>query len=99
MGDFGQRVVRPELRAGTVVSVATAGDLALDGSLHSIPEWDAAALMRLFRERLLQRLLDRRAISDELVGKLLAWRHPGFRKQLIRSPRVRTLLAYGHARN
>lgn len=49
--------------------------------------------------RRVQRLLDKRAISDELVGKLLAWRHPGFRKQLIRSPRVRTLLAYGHARN
>jgi len=34
--------------------------------------------MRLFRERLLERLLDERAISEELIGKLLAWRHPGF---------------------
>jgi hypothetical protein len=34
--------------------------------------------MRLFRERLLGSLLDRRAISQELVQKLLAWRHPGF---------------------
>ena len=34
--------------------------------------------MRLFRERLLARLLDKHAISRELVAKLLAWRHPGF---------------------
>jgi hypothetical protein len=34
--------------------------------------------MRLFRERLLARLVERRAISKELVGKLLAWRHSGF---------------------
>ena len=34
--------------------------------------------MRLFRERLLERLLDTKAISRELVAKLLAWRHPGF---------------------
>ena len=35
-------------------------------------------LMTLFRERLLARLLERHAISHELVQKLLAWRHPGF---------------------
>jgi hypothetical protein len=40
--------------------------------------WDAERLMRLFRERLLSSLLDKRAISLELVHKLLAWRHPGF---------------------
>lgn len=34
--------------------------------------------MRLFRERLLARLVEQRAISKELVAKLLAWRHPGF---------------------
>ena len=34
--------------------------------------------MRLFRERLLKSLLDKHAISQELVKKLLAWRHPGF---------------------
>jgi hypothetical protein len=34
--------------------------------------------MTLFRERILARLLDRHAISRELVQKLLAWRHPGF---------------------
>ncbi len=36
------------------------------------------ALMMLFRERLLERLLDSHAISQELVEKLLAWKHPGF---------------------
>jgi hypothetical protein len=34
--------------------------------------------MTLFRERILAGLLDRHAISRELVQKLLAWRHPGF---------------------
>ena len=34
--------------------------------------------MRLFREQLLGSLVDQRAISQELVQKLLAWRHPGF---------------------
>jgi len=36
------------------------------------------AVMCLFRERLLARLLKAHAISRELVAKLLAWRHPGF---------------------
>ena len=34
--------------------------------------------MRLFRERLLARLIERHAISEELARKLLAWKHPGF---------------------
>jgi hypothetical protein len=34
--------------------------------------------MRLFRERLLVRLVARHAISTELAHKLLSWRHPGF---------------------
>ena len=34
--------------------------------------------MRLFRERLLARLVESHAISPELVAKLLAWKHPGF---------------------
>jgi len=34
--------------------------------------------MRLFRERLLARLVEAHAISPELVKKLLVWRHPGF---------------------
>jgi len=38
--------------------------------------------MGLFRERLLARLRDRHAISQELVRKLLAWRHPGFSAHL-----------------
>jgi hypothetical protein len=40
--------------------------------------WDGAEVMRLFRERLLARLVERHAISEELVQKLFAWRHPGF---------------------
>jgi hypothetical protein len=34
--------------------------------------------MKLFRERLLARLIERHAISEELARKLLSWRHPGF---------------------
>jgi hypothetical protein len=34
--------------------------------------------MNLFRERLLARLIERHAISEELARRLLAWRHPGF---------------------
>jgi hypothetical protein len=83
-----------DARPGIVVSVATAGDLlqwhphlhliatdaarAPDGSWHALPEWDSARLMTLFRARLLARLVEARAISKELVAKLLAWRHPGF---------------------
>jgi hypothetical protein len=81
-------------RPGIVVSIATAGDLlqwhphlhllvsdaarAADGSWQTLPGWDASLLMGLFRERLLARLVESHAISQELVAKLLAWRHPGF---------------------
>ncbi len=34
--------------------------------------------MRLFRERLLARLIEKHAIAQELATKLMAWRHPGF---------------------
>src|SRR5574341_2178905 len=34
--------------------------------------------MKLFREGLLARLIERHAISEQLARKLLAWRHPGF---------------------
>jgi hypothetical protein len=34
--------------------------------------------MKLFRERLLARLIECHASSEELARKLLAWRHPGF---------------------
>src|SRR5712691_10620138 len=58
--------------------MATDGGRGRDGTWHPVPEWDSVQLMRLFRERLLARLVERRAISKELVGKLLVWRHPGF---------------------
>jgi len=75
-------------------SIATAGDLLQwhphlhlittdggrtpGGSWHLLPQWDGVRLMMLFRERLLKSLLDKHAIFQELVKKLLAWRHPGF---------------------
>ena len=89
-----RRGVGGDARPGIVVSIVTAGDLVqwhphlrllttdggktADGSWRSLPEWDALLLMRLFRERLLARLVEAHAISPELVAKLLAWKHPGF---------------------
>jgi hypothetical protein len=81
-----RRGAERDLRPGLVVSVATAGDLlqwhphlhllttdggvAPDGRFLPLPEWDATLLMGLFRERILARLLDRHAISTELVDPL-----------------------------
>jgi hypothetical protein len=83
-----------DLRPGLVVSLATAGDLlqwhphlhilasdggfTADGAFDCLGQWDATLLMSLFRQRILARLLERHAISQELVHKLLAWRHSGF---------------------
>jgi len=89
-----RRTAGPDTRPGLVASLATAGDLlqwhphphllttdggfAPDGRFFPMPKWDVTLLMRLFRKRLLARLVERHAISHELVRKLLAWRHPGF---------------------
>jgi Transposase zinc-binding domain/Putative transposase len=89
-----RRATGEDLRPGLVVSIATAADLlqwhphlhllasdggfAADGIFVGLARWDATLLMSLFRQSILARLLDRHAISQELVGKLLAWRHPGF---------------------
>jgi hypothetical protein len=89
-----RRGVGGDARPGLVVSIATAGDLVqwhphlhllttdggrtADGSWKPLPEWDGLVLMRLFRERLLARLVDSHAISQELVSRLVSWKHPGF---------------------
>ena len=54
------------------------GAFSDDGAFHPLETWDSDAVMKLFRERLLARLIERHAISEELARKLLAWRHPGF---------------------
>jgi hypothetical protein len=93
LSEYMRRELGADTRPGIVVSVATSGDLmqwhvhlhvlATDGafsdagSFHPLATWDAEALMRLFRERLLARLIERHAISQELATKLMAWRHPG----------------------
>jgi putative transposase len=56
----------------------TDGAFSDDGAFHPLATWDGDAVMKLFRERLLARLVERHAISEDLVRKLLAWRHPGF---------------------
>jgi hypothetical protein len=82
------------LRPGIVVSIATAGDLAQwhphlhilatdgrfssEGTWHPLEPWDGQGVMTLLREALLERLVAKHAISDELRLKLLSWRHPGF---------------------
>ena len=54
------------------------GAFSDDGTFHPLEEWDGEEVVRLFRERLLARLIERHAISEELARKLLKWRHPGF---------------------
>jgi hypothetical protein len=58
--------------------LVTDGGFTEDGAFRSLRDWDGEALMRLFRERPLARLVEKHAISEELAAKLLAWRHPGF---------------------
>jgi hypothetical protein len=86
--------VGEDVRPGLVVSIATAGDLvqwhphghllstdgglSADDAFHPMPAWDGERVMRLFRQRLLDRLVARKAISEQLVRKLLAWKYPGF---------------------
>ena len=92
--EYVRRRLGPDCRPGIVVSIATAGDLAQwhphghllvtdgdfsdDGAFHPLPSWGAEAVMKLARERLLARLVERHAISDELARKLVTWTHPGF---------------------
>lgn len=86
---------------GIVVSVASAGDLlqwhlhghilVTDGAFpdagtsHPLETWDGDKVMKLFRERLLARLIERHAISEELAQEPLAWRNPGFSTSVRRS--------------
>ena len=76
------------MQDGEPVAQGAGGDQAVDrGSDREARGAGAAVeadgflellLMRLFRGRLLARLVDAHAISPELVAKLLAWKHPGF---------------------
>ena len=56
----------------------TDGGFAEDDAFRPLVNWDGEALMRLFRERLLTRLVEKHAVSQELATKLLSWKHPGF---------------------
>ena len=58
--------------------LTTDGGFCEDGAFHRLESWDADAVMKLFRERLLARLVEHHAISDDLARKLVAWTHPGF---------------------
>jgi hypothetical protein len=94
LNEYMRREVGADTRPGIVVSVASSGDLLQwhvhlhilmtdgafsdDATFHPLATWDSEALMRLFRERLLARLIEKHAISQELATKLMAWRHPGF---------------------
>ena len=85
LGEYMRRGVGADVRPGIVVSVATSGDLLQwhvhlhvlatdgafsdDGTFHPLANWDAEALMRLFRERLLARLVVKHAISGEATAR------------------------------
>jgi len=93
VAEYMRRHLGADTRPGIVVSIATSGDLLQwhphghllvtdgafsdDGAFRPLETWDDDAVMKLFRERLLARLIERHAISKELARKLLAWRHPG----------------------
>jgi hypothetical protein len=92
--EYMRREMGADTRPGIVVSIATAADMlqwhphghllvsdgafSEDGTFHPLETWNADALMRLFRERLLARLVEKHAISQPLAQKLMSWRHPGF---------------------
>ncbi len=94
MSEVIQQGVGEAVRPGLVVPMATAGDLsqchphghvlatkggfAGEASFQEMPGWDAERSMKLFRERLLQRLMAKHAIFALLVQKLATWRDLGF---------------------
>jgi len=94
LSEYMRRQLGAGSRPGIVVSIATAGDMLQwhvhlhilttdgafsgEGTFHTLASWDQEALMRLFRERLLARLVEKHAISQELAKRLMSWRHPGF---------------------
>ncbi len=94
LAEYMRRQLGAQTRPGIVVSITTTGDLLQwhphghlllsdgafsdDGAFHPLEAWDGEAVMKLFRERLLARLIERHAISEDLARKLLKWRHPGF---------------------
>lgn len=83
VAEYLRRELGEEARPGIVDSIATAGDqvqwqahllstdgsFSEDGSVQVLGGWDSEALMKPFRERLLARLVERRAISQELARK------------------------------
>jgi hypothetical protein len=58
--------------------LTTDGAFSNDGAFHRLETWDAKTVMKLFRERLLARLVERHAISEDLARKQVARTHPGF---------------------
>jgi len=61
-----------------IFCLATDGTIARDGCLHSLPWVDTEQMMRLFRHKLLRRLLAEEQITQAMVDLLLSWKHPGF---------------------
>jgi hypothetical protein len=94
VAEYVRQQLGADARPGIVVSVATAGDLvqwhphahllltdggfSSDGTFHALEGWDAEAVMKLFRVRLLARLVEHHGISQDLARKLVAWTQAGF---------------------
>ncbi len=84
LAEYMKRQVGADTRPGIVVSIATSGDLlqwhphghvvVTDGgfsandAFHTLETGDSDAVMKLFRERLLARLVERHAISETSCG-------------------------------
>jgi hypothetical protein len=58
--------------------LVTDGAFSDPGPFHPVEAWDADAVMKLFRQRLMARLIERHAISEDLAHKLILGRHLGF---------------------
>jgi hypothetical protein len=58
--------------------LASDGGFSAEETFHPLEQWDGEAIMKLFRRALLELLVAKHAISEELQAKLLGWRHPGF---------------------
>jgi Transposase zinc-binding domain len=95
-----------DARPGIVVSIATSGDLVqwhphvhllttdggktAEGSWQPLPEWDGVLLMTLFRERLLARLLEKRATCKSWSRSCLPGGIPDFRRTSVTRSLPRT---------
>jgi Tol biopolymer transport system component len=65
-------------RSGRAHVLVTDGGFTPDGAFRPLAWFDSRHVERLFRAKVLRRLLDKELISEAVVDNLLSWRHRGF---------------------